>query len=119
MKRPRRQHPERAVHIAVAEHLRLRGKPGLVWWHTPNGGSRDVREAAALKRMGVLPGVSDFLMLHNGKLFSLELKPEVGGRLSEEQMAFLAAVNSAGGYASAARGIDEALRVLQAWELIR
>jgi hypothetical protein len=52
----RRRQPEFKIHTAVCEHLRLRAKPDVLWLHPPNGGRRDVREAANLKRMGVLAG---------------------------------------------------------------
>ncbi len=31
-------------------------------WHTPNGGKRNIREAARFKEMGVKPGVPDVFM---------------------------------------------------------
>jgi hypothetical protein len=34
----------------------LRGRDGVLWLRVPNGGSRDIREAANLKRMGALAG---------------------------------------------------------------
>lgn len=42
------------------ELARWRGVPLVSWyWHTPNGGSRNVVEAMKLKRMGVKRGVPD------------------------------------------------------------
>src|SRR5690242_12876231 len=35
------------------------GLPGIVTWHTPNGGKRDPREAKLFKELGVLPGFPD------------------------------------------------------------
>jgi hypothetical protein len=37
---------ETAVHRAVVAHLCTRRVPGLIWWHTPNGGRRNRIEAA-------------------------------------------------------------------------
>ena len=57
----------------------------------PNGGKRNVREAARMKRMGVRAGVSDyFLPVPRGGYHGLwvELKPDVKGyypSVSEEQ----------------------------------
>jgi hypothetical protein len=31
------QRPEQLVHKTVVQHLRLRGVPGLVFFHVPNG----------------------------------------------------------------------------------
>ena len=52
--RHRRQRPEAAIHAAACDHLRLRAKPDVLWLHPANGGTRDIREAARFKRMGVL-----------------------------------------------------------------
>src|SRR5262249_42252050 len=95
--RRRRASPERQVHCAVVEHLRLRAKPDVLWLHPANGGTRDIREAARFKRMGVLAGASDLLLWHNGNSFALELKA-AGGRLSDTQLEFLARFNDAGGH---------------------
>jgi hypothetical protein len=83
--RHRRQRPEAAIHAAVCDHLRLRAKPDVLWLHPANGGTRDIREAARFKRMGVLAGASDLLFWHRGNSFALELKSP-GGRLSDAQL---------------------------------
>ena len=114
----KRQRPEQAVQRAVVEHLRQRAKPGVMYWHTPNGGKRTLREAAEFKRQGVLAGVSDLFLLHDGNFFALELKSDKG-RLSEAQREFLDGVNDAGGYSAYAVGVDRAIEILKAWELIR
>jgi VRR-NUC domain len=114
----RRSRPESDIQEAVCEHLRTRGRPGLVWFAVPNGGSRDVREAINLKRHGVTPGVADIVLLHDSKFFALELKTEQG-RLSGAQRTFLAAVNEAGGFGAHAHGLDRAIATLEAWELLR
>ena len=114
----KRQRPEQQCQRAVVEHLRLRAKPGVVYFHVPNGGRRSMREAAEFKRQGVLAGVSDLILLHDGNFFALELKADKG-RLSEAQREFLDGVNDAGGYSAYAVGVDQALKVLEAWELIR
>lgn len=52
--------------------------------HIPNGGKRNPREGARMKRMGVRAGVSDYhLPVPRGKYHSLwiELKPIVKGKI--------------------------------------
>jgi len=116
--RPRRAQPEAQIQRAICQHLSLRAKLGVLWIHVPNGGRRDAKTGAMLKRLGVRAGAPDLLLWHDGKAFALELKAP-DGRLSDAQHEFLAAFNEAGGYACATRGLDEALRVLAAWELLR
>jgi hypothetical protein len=114
----KRQRPEQATQRAVVEHLRLRAKPGVVYWHTPNQRRQSPRQGVEWKRQGVLAGVSDLILLHDGNAFALELKAD-NGRLSEAQREFLDAFNNAGGYSAYAVGVDRAIECLKAWGLIR
>jgi hypothetical protein len=125
--RHRRQQPERVLQTALVEHLRLRGRDGVLWLHVPNGGSRDIREAANLQRMGALAGASDLLLFRPGACphcgrarlegFALELNSD-SGRLSDAQLEFLARFNDAGGHSAVAESIDRALACMQAWGLL-
>lgn len=80
--------------------------PGVVAWHTPNGGERrDAFEGMRLKESGVEAGIHDYLFLWGG-LFCLEFKrpgqhqtPEDG--LSAAQRAMHARLLAAGAVASA------------------
>lgn len=110
--------PEQICQRAVIEHLRLRAKPGVVYFHVPNQRRQSPQRGAEWKRQGVLAGVSDLILLHDGKAFALELKAGKG-RLSEAQREFMDRWNESGGYAAWASGIDGAVKVLKAWELIR
>lgn len=68
--------------------------PGVVYWHTPNGGSRrDAFEGKRLKDIGLKPGIHDLLFLRPtqfecgvfGLLFGMEWKAP-GGTLSDAQI---------------------------------
>ena len=109
---------EQAIHRAVCQHLRQRGAAGLVWWHTPNGGRRRRTEAAIFSGLGVRPGVADLILLHGGRAFALELKTD-DGRPTAAQMQFMSEFRAAGGEASVANGLDQALRTLETWGLLR
>lgn len=121
-----RQYPEDEIQKAVAGHLRLRGVPGLVWWHTPNGmklGGKRNRigisiQGARLKGLGVRSGVSDIIAVHDGKIFALEIKAP-GGVTSENQHKFIADMDAAGAFTCVCVGLDPALRVLESWGLLR
>ena len=112
-----RRRPEDSIQRAVCQHLLTRASPRVVWWHTPNGGMRNRIEAAIMKGLGIRAGVSDLIAVHQGRAFALELKAE-GGRATEAQLAFIAGINAAGGYAAVATGIDAALRCCEAWKLL-
>lgn len=114
----RHKNPEADIQCAIVQHLRLRGVPGLVWWHTPNGGKRGISEASMFKAMGVRAGVSDLILVHANKIFALELKAP-GGRATEAQMAFISDIDRAGAFTALVEGLDPAIRTLEAWGLLR
>ncbi len=114
----RRTPTEFQVHISVARHFRLRAVPGVIWWHTPNGELRNKSVAAKSKAMGVLAGVPDLVLLHEGRAYGLELKTSTG-RVSAEQRAVLAAFEQAGAFTAVAFNVEAALEILRAWGLLR
>jgi hypothetical protein len=70
---------------AVARYLDAKG---VLWFHCPNGGHRNVAEAAKLKAMGVKAGVPDVLIFQPQKGyhgFAIELKVAKNKR-TEHQM---------------------------------
>ncbi len=118
--------PEQLAHKAIADHLRVRAVPDVLWWHTPNnifaGGKRNRKgnaiQASIMKGLGMRAGVSDFILIHGGRVFALELKTE-GGRPTEAQLQFLSDLERAGGFGCVAEGLDRALKVLEGWQLLR
>lgn len=81
------RHDEENFQIGIVRMLRMAGH--LVF-AVPNGGSRDVREAARLKAQGVMAGVSDLIiLLPNRKVYFIEVKnPNGKGRQSPYQREF-------------------------------
>lgn len=91
--------------------------PGVVYWHTPNGGGRSVVEGVRFKQAGVKAGIPDLLFLWGG-LYGLELK-KPGGSLSPAQIAMHPRLLAAGMPAVATCDSLEAARaVLRQWGLI-
>lgn len=107
------------VHRPVVEHLRTRGVPGLLWWHTPQGAFYATRvQGSIMTGLGVMPGVSDLILMHAGRFFALELKAP-GQKPTQVQMDFLVAFVKAGGHAEYADNLDSALDALDDWGLVR
>lgn len=66
---------------------------GLLF-HVPNGGSRNAREGAKFKAMGVVPGVADLLFIWKGNLYAFELKTDKGSQsLSQKKWQVIAEEN--------------------------
>lgn len=86
-------------------------------YHTPNGGSRNIREAAKLKRMGVKPGVPDLFLPypcggHSG--LWLEMKTDKG-RPTQEQRDWIEYLRSVGYRAYVCHGAGEAINAIEAY----
>lgn len=108
----RRAHEEDDLQIAVADYLAiaLPDRMGVVWFHVPNGGRRNKREAGRLKRMGVKAGVPDFCFITRPPFF-IELKAEKG-RLSEDQKDMIGKLRNAGAQTYICRSIEDVQNVL-------
>lgn len=102
---------EAEIQRAVFAEIASRGMPGVVAWAVPN--NREARRTVGFKA-----GVSDVNAVHRGKFYAMELKKD-GGRPSQEQLEYIAAINIAGGYAFVAEGRDQAIACLEAWGLLR
>lgn len=121
---------EFAVHCLIADSLRHGISPGWIWFHCPNGGERPAfinakgrrvsAEGGRLQRMGVKPGVSDFLLIAppHARFYALELKRR-GETPDDDQLAFLADVEAAGGAVAWVDTFDKAIAQLTAWGAIR
>ena len=109
-------HPtEGQDHLAVVEHLKARCGDQVHWHHPATGEIRDAVTAAKLKRMGVRAGLPDFLLVIGGRLHGLELKRQRGGRVSLDQRAMHDELVTAGAIVAVARGLDDALAILEQW----
>lgn len=80
------RHDEANFQVGVVRFLRM---AGYYVFAVPNGGSRNVIEAANLKAQGVMAGVSDLILLLPHKVYFIELKnPNGKGRQSPAQREF-------------------------------
>jgi hypothetical protein len=111
--------PEQQIHRAIVAHLKARGAPNLFWFHVPSGaffGGR--RQGAIMKSLGWFAGLPDLFAIHNGRIFAIELKAEKG-RATDKQLECLDRLRQAGAIVAVATGIDEALRKLENFGLLR
>lgn len=110
---------ERDLHLQVVALLRATAAPGVVFTHIANERKATPRQGAFLKRMGVLAGVPDLMILIPGRgAHFLELKRK-GGKLTQNQIDFSLAASDAGCEWRTAHSLDEAQTVLVWWGAIR
>lgn len=87
---------------------------GLVWWHTPNGGHRDVRVAQKLVGQGVKAGVPDVVIVSRPPLrpdargVAIELKRREGGVVSAAQRHMIQRLEGEGWLCFVAKGWEMA-----------
>ena len=67
---------QQSIVIWFKNEYQMHGK-GLIF-SVPNGGTRNMLEAKKLKQTGAMAGVSDLIVLLNGKCLFVELKIEKG-----------------------------------------
>jgi len=105
----RSESTEQIILIARIRHFH----EGLIVYSVPNGGKRDPKEAARLKREGVLAGVPDVVLAApRGRWHGLyiEMKRETGGRLSDAQTRIQAALVAEGYRVLTCHGVEEAYK---------
>lgn len=84
-------------------------------WHTPNEGSRNIVAGANLKRMGMLAGIPDWVIVSpDGKVYFLELK-RVGEKLTKEQDEFRMWCVANGIPYAVAHSLTDVIRACQFW----
>lgn len=83
--------------------------------HIPNGGRRDARTGAMMKRQGVKAGVPDLhLPVSRGKYHSLYIEMKTDkGRPTETQKEWLDALNAEGNMAVICHSAEEAIAVIK------
>ena len=106
--------------LALFQWIALSGHKELRWLHhSPNGGSRNKREGAKFKAMGVKRGFPDLTLPLPCRQYAglfIELKKVKGGVTSNEQVDWIMYLNSAGYYATVCKGWLEAKSCLE-WYL--
>lgn len=110
--------PERRTHIALADLLRATSRAGWWWSHIPSGELRTPETGALLKRMGLQPGMLDFLFISpTGVHHWLELK-RGNAPLNDAQYAFMSELFARGVPHYVARSYDDAVHQLKLWGVL-
>lgn len=101
----------------LMDYMRLKQ---LLFTHVKNetgwsGSNKKVRNWSALlgAKDGVSPGFPDFLVVLPSQVIAIELKRRTGGRVSEEQLAWINALSLAGMPAKVCNGADESIKFIE------
>ena len=105
------KHEEDTLQANIVYAVRLYYPHSLIY-AIPNGGKRNVIEAARFKRQGVTAGVSDLHLIHNGQIYFIEVKIH-GGRQSLLQEQFEKYVTKQGFKYYIVRSVDDMLEIIK------
>jgi len=108
---------EHQLQVAVARFLDVALPKSVRACHVPNGGRRDAKTGARLKREGVKPRVADFVIfMRGGTCAMIELKTDKG-RLSAAQKDWQDWAGEYGLPYAVCRSLEEVIDVLKAWQV--
>jgi hypothetical protein len=102
--------------------LQVLRRQGVLFFAVPNGGRRNVREAAAFRRQGVQAGVPDLILPGSDsrwRCLAIELKRSKGGRVSPEQEAWHRLLRASGWRVLVCAGADDAVEQLTGLGVLR
>lgn len=105
---------EYAEQVAVCSLL---STAGVFYFSIPNE-HRDVKTIPRLKKAGMVPGMPDLCILHDGTAYFLEMK-RIGGRVDDHQYAIHHALERMGYHVAVAYGYADAVRIIDEWGIIR
>lgn len=109
------RYTEDQIHIAILQYLDVVIPSGATpVWHTPNGGSRDARAGAKMKKLGTRAGFPDLAFLYDGTLYTLEVKAGHGQQRAS-QLSWETYITNAGGFYEVVRSIDDVQAALKKW----
>ena len=110
---------ELQIQQAIVARLRVQCRPGVLWWHCPNGELRTDSHGAKLKSMGVRPGVSDLQFVFPCAAPNLFLELKARGRgLTKAQEIFRDQVRGAGHVYEWTDSLDDAIRILREHRIV-
>ena len=114
--KPKPKQLERKLQTSCINYFRLQ-YPQYLIYAIPNGGSRNVIEAANLKREGVLAGVADVhIPVRSGKYFSFFIEFKVGkNSQTPAQKEFQNKVTVFGNKYEVCRSFDEFKKMVDAY----
>ena len=113
----KRQQSEYSIHVAIADYLRMALPEEAMFFHVPNGGTRNIIEATKLKRMGTARGLPDILILWRSPyktaqytarthIIAAEIKAKKGS-LSKEQKEMHTLLTKLGCVCTVWRSVEE------------
>lgn len=114
---PKRGNQEQKLQIALTSYMQY-AFPDVLYFSVPNGGKRSVIEAAMLKKMGALAGVSDCLFFWPCGYGAIELKrPDKKAYMSPEQKEFAEKWQAYGGKFACCNSLEQCEAALKSWGL--
>lgn len=107
------RHTESKIQQSVVEWFRYQ-YPKYIIAAIPNGGYRNAREAAIMRKEGVLAGFSDLIIIAEHNVLFMEMKTD-GGKQSEAQKVFQNKVCKLGHEYVVSFSLESAILNIERW----
>jgi hypothetical protein len=108
---------EYELHCAIWDYMAWAVLPPTVCFTVGHGGYKLTKRAAVrLKRAGLVPGIPDVALIHDGRAHFIEIKTATG-RLSPDQVMMRDRLAASGARVATARSVPEVERLLDAWSI--
>lgn len=107
------RHVESEIQQSVIQWFRTK-YPNYIIAAVPNGGFRNAREAAIMRREGVLAGFADLVIIVKQNILFLELKTPTGV-LSKKQREFQKKITNLGFQYVVCRSLEQTVIVVESW----
>ena len=108
------RHDEEDLQVTVVAFFAAAFPADAAFWHVPNGGKRQDAWTRRQTRLGVRAGIADIHILHQGRLYCIELKSKTG-QLSAVQMQMAGKFMRCGAPTVVCRTPEEARDAVLAW----
>ena len=121
---------ESQIQQNICQYLSLISyQTGIVFFSVPNEGIMSVlmsfkvdkitciKIVEHFKKMGLLPGTSDIVIIHKGLAYCLEVK-KLGAKQSKDQILFMRNVIAAGGKYEIVHSLYEAEKQVKEWGIL-
>jgi hypothetical protein len=107
---------EDQLQIAIVDYLTYVIQGPKLIHSIPNEAKRSAARGGIMKRMGLVAGVADLVLIYDGRAHYIEVKTDKGV-LRPAQSNFAIAAHSAGAAYSVVRSINDVERCLAIWDI--
>lgn len=109
---------ENQLQCSAVDYLRSCALPGVIYFHVPNEGDRTKGQKIHMYRMGLLAGMTDFVLFKEAKPYAIEFKVD-HNTLSDDQWKVRKRCEDQGIPYAVVRTPERFVELMKEWEMVR